>query len=430
MKKSNVTQVLVIVAVTVFGFAIARAQVETYPPPQNAAQGSNTDQSAVTAEIEAEQMAIEALLEQLAHLQDRLNDLKANQPQAPRREDWKDEDQYWAAFSQYQARMGEWQSLFGNLLREIRIIQAELVYHQDRLAALGFDLNQNAQPGSEGQRQTAEFQRPTATGLPQISQDSTIVARGLDPDLEFDEAIDEELADFLLEQESELSDVQTRGVPRTRSRVLSASAGRTSSTARQFKMKTEAAGLQAAVAHVEAVRLGARSDPKLVAMAIIQSLESHPDQDPMRAAFMVFRASIQQTNADKAYFLSKLQRYNQIGNALSDYLKQLNDAMGSGSGCSDEDSGSRNVDTSNLDPDHRTLADRMLVERAWVEGDDGILRTIRQLQQMEGQVRNRRQNASTAFQNFDQKANQLYNLLSSVMKAMNEMRMGTVRNML
>ena len=36
----------------------------------------------------------------------------------------------------------------------------------------------------------------------------------------------------------------------------------------------------------------------------------------------------------------------------------------------------------------------------------------------------------TAFQNFDQKANQMYNLLSSVMKSMNEMRMGTTRNML
>jgi len=45
-------------------------------------------------------------------------------------------------------------------------------------------------------------------------------------------------------------------------------------------------------------------------------------------------------------------------------------------------------------------------------------------------TRNKRQLHSTAFQNFDQKANQLYNLLSSVMKAMNEMRMGTVRNML
>ena len=35
-----------------------------------------------------------------------------------------------------------------------------------------------------------------------------------------------------------------------------------------------------------------------------------------------------------------------------------------------------------------------------------------------------------SFQNFDQKANQLYNLMSSVLKATNEMRSGTVRNML
>jgi methyl-accepting chemotaxis protein len=43
-------------------------------------------------------------------------------------------------------------------------------------------------------------------------------------------------------------------------------------------------------------------------------------------------------------------------------------------------------------------------------------------------IRNKRQKASTAFEDFDQKANQLYNLLSSVMKAMNEVRMGVTRN--
>ena len=56
--------------------------------------------------------------------------------------------------------------------------------------------------------------------------------------------------------------------------------------------------------------------------------------------------------------------------------------------------------------------------------------TSKELESMQETVRNQRQMASTAFQNFDQKANQLYNLLSSVAKAMNEMRMGTVRNML
>jgi len=56
--------------------------------------------------------------------------------------------------------------------------------------------------------------------------------------------------------------------------------------------------------------------------------------------------------------------------------------------------------------------------------------TIKEMEIQQEQIRNKRQMASTAFQNFDQKANQLYNLLSSVMKSMNEMRMGTVRNML
>jgi methyl-accepting chemotaxis protein len=72
------------------------------------------------------------------------------------------------------------------------------------------------------------------------------------------------------------------------------------------------------------------------------------------------------------------------------------------------------------------------------EGDDkvctrlsnGLNDTIKEVESMQETVRNKRQMASTAFQNFDQKANQLYNLMSSVMKAMNEMRMGTVRNML
>ena len=45
-------------------------------------------------------------------------------------------------------------------------------------------------------------------------------------------------------------------------------------------------------------------------------------------------------------------------------------------------------------------------------------------------IRQKRQNATTAFEDFDQKANQLYNLLSSVMKAMNEVRMGIIRNIL
>ena len=46
------------------------------------------------------------------------------------------------------------------------------------------------------------------------------------------------------------------------------------------------------------------------------------------------------------------------------------------------------------------------------------------------QIRRQRRQCAGSFQNSDQKAKQLYDLMSSVMKAMNEMRMGTVRNML
>jgi hypothetical protein len=47
---------------------------------------------------------------------------------------------------------------------------------------------------------------------------------------------------------------------------------------------------------------------------------------------------------------------------------------------------------------------------------------IRQLEGQQEEVRNRRQTATTSFQSFDQKSNQLLNLLSTVVKTMGEMR--------
>jgi hypothetical protein len=251
-------------------------------------------------------------------------------------------------------------------------------------------------------------------------------------DLIFDPVIDEQMADYILAREAELADVETRGVQiqRSRTRILSPTSGKTVNSVQDFRKQTQASGLQAAVAHVEAVRLGARRDPKVIAEAILKSVDSNPQQDVMRTLYMVFRESIQQTNEDKSYWIEKLNRHNEISNALGEYLKELNDALGTGTGCNNDGAGPRQEELSALDADHRELANRMLKERAWVHSEVGIKQTIRQLQKMESEVRNRRQEASTAFQNFDQKANQLYNLLSSVMKAMNEMRMGTVRNLL
>jgi methyl-accepting chemotaxis protein len=57
-------------------------------------------------------------------------------------------------------------------------------------------------------------------------------------------------------------------------------------------------------------------------------------------------------------------------------------------------------------------------------------KAIRDLEGMRETVRNNRQMSSAAFRNFDRKANQQFDLLSSVMKAMTEMRLGVIQYML
>ena len=49
--------------------------------------------------------------------------------------------------------------------------------------------------------------------------------------------------------------------------------------------------------------------------------------DVMQQLFNVFKESINQTNNDKRYMLEKLKFFNSIGEALSDYLKELVDEM-------------------------------------------------------------------------------------------------------
>ena len=51
------------------------------------------------------------------------------------------------------------------------------------------------------------------------------------------------------------------------------------------------------------------------------------------------------------------------------------------------------------------------------------------IEQMEAARKNRKE-LQTIFENFNQKSNQLYNLLSTVMKSITEMRMSVTRNVL
>jgi hypothetical protein len=61
---------------------------------------------------------------------------------------------------------------------------------------------------------------------------------------------------------------------------------------------------------------------------------------------------------------------------------------------------------------------------------DDISKQIKNLENSMEEVRNKRQEYMTAFENFDQKANQLFNILSTVLKNQKEMQEAITRNML
>lgn len=154
--------------------------------------------------------------------------------------------------------------------------------------------------------------------------------------------------------------------------------------------------------------------------------------------FLVFRESIQATNEDKRYFLRKLQDYNKMAETLSDYLSEL---VGESQRLSAAAAGAKypekvtisitvkSFDLSTLDKDGKAIMKAGFPATKTVDRS-GLNDTIKDVESMQETIRNKRQMASTSFQNFDQKANQLYNLMSSVLKVMGEMRSGITRNML
>jgi hypothetical protein len=161
-----------------------------------------------------------------------------------------------------------------------------------------------------------------------------------------------------------------------------------------------------------------------------------PNGNIMEVLFLVFKESIQETNEDKKYFLKKLSMFNDMAEELSGYLEYLTDmsqelsAKGEGKKYPEKEYitiETKRFDLSGVGPDGKLATTK--VEDKRVERQ-GLSSEVKNVEGMQETVRNKRQTASTAFQNFDQKANQLYNLLSSVLKSLNDMRMGTTRNML
>ena len=159
-------------------------------------------------------------------------------------------------------------------------------------------------------------------------------------------------------------------------------------------------------------------------------MSGYPSGDIMAQLFRVFRSSIEETNEDKRYWLSKLKEQNEIAEAMGEYLKELNeifddtedtDGTGGGKGDDSSDEGTMGygIEYANIKLKKGSVSLQKVL--------DTLGEVLKERKEKEGEEE---EETPTYFENFDQKANQLYNLLSSVMKAMNEMRMGTVRNIL
>jgi len=203
-------------------------------------------------------------------------------------------------------------------------------------------------------------------------------------------------------------------------------------TTSEFTLSGASSGLQAYYKNPTTARLDGFVDY----MKGIQA--QNPHGNIMEILFLVFRDSIKETNEDKKYFLTKLKMFNDMGESLSNYLSDLVDvsrdlgAAAAGAKYPEMVLTAQPVQIKKFDLSTTNAAGQLeaLTTKSKRLDRAGLNDTIKEVESMQETVRNKRQMASTAFQNFDQKANQLYNLMSSVMKAMNEMRMGTVRNML
>ena len=163
-----------------------------------------------------------------------------------------------------------------------------------------------------------------------------------------------------------------------------------------------------------------------------------PHGNIMEVLFLVFKESIKQTNEDKKYFLQKLKMFNDMAESISDYLSYLVDeskdlgARAAGSKYPEMVMTAGPVTTKKFDLNTTDVDGKAAIISTDSKRLDrqGLNDEIKNVESMQETIRNKRQMASTAFQNFEQKNNQLYNMMSSVIKAMNEMRMGPTRNML
>lgn len=174
-------------------------------------------------------------------------------------------------------------------------------------------------------------------------------------------------------------------------------------------------------------------------------LESTGEQNIIATLYFVFRESIVQQNEDKKYFLNKLAETNKIAEAQGEYLnylqnkaRQLEEAKAKQD---DEDADKRgpekvraDLKVFDLEADDRGAITRCdsipcVTARPRRITADELHSEIGKVEADRETVRNRRQMFTSQFENANQKAGQYRYMLSSVLKTMNEMKMGVIRNL-
>jgi hypothetical protein len=164
--------------------------------------------------------------------------------------------------------------------------------------------------------------------------------------------------------------------------------------------------------------------------------------DLMALLYVVMGESIKESNESKLYWITRLAEMNKISEALSNYLKAVIDAA-------------RRLEERRRGPDDEpTVAvsvGRLQVERR--EGDDWVfdpaalipqdardgatanlsvgdlLVLASEVENHRETVRAQRQLYASQFENANQKATQYVNMLSSVLKTLNEMARSVIRNL-
>ena len=153
--------------------------------------------------------------------------------------------------------------------------------------------------------------------------------------------------------------------------------------------------------------------------------------------FLIMKEGVRETNEDKKYFLLKMKDMNKIAdemaNKLQDFMTAGQTLTNKGKDMDSTEAAKEKTSVQKTTFDAGTLKANGEVSRTdtTISVDRTSLNNaIKHLESQQETLKNKRSIAQTSFQNFDQKSNQLYNLISTVMKSMNEMRQGTIRNML